>query len=132
MTSAISPLLNVFDYTEASKASLSPVSPSTTEWIEAELTADAGACDTVIPRSTCGAIPIMPSLQFLRRMPYEVAIGAWIPNFGERRRLVGTEDAKDPKQTTVQVAHAHKALLSLSRCADMGFKQVRPDHGMPD
>ena len=122
MTSAVSPSLNVFDCTEASNASLSPVSPSSTEWIEIELTADTGACDTVIPRAMCGAIPILPSLQSQRGMQYEVATGASIPNLGERRCLMWTEGASDPKQITMQVADVHKALLSLSRCADMGFE----------
>ena len=56
------------------KASLSPCSPAE-EWIEIELTADSGACDTVIPRKTAEGIPILPSLAALRGMEYEVANG---------------------------------------------------------
>ena len=33
-----------------------------------------------------------------------------------------TEGASQPKAISTQVADVHKALLSLSRCADMGFK----------
>jgi hypothetical protein len=87
-----------------------------------ELTADTGACDTVIPKDMCANIPIMASLQSLRGMEYEVANGESIPNLGERRCLMWTEDAMSAKHINMQVADVHKALLSLSRCADMGFE----------
>ena len=92
------------------------------EWIEIELTADSGACDTVIPRKLAEAIPIMPSLASLRGMEYEVASGQTIPNLGERRCLVWTEGATEVKRMNMQVADVHMGLLSLSRCADMGFE----------
>ena len=60
------------------KASLSPCSPAE-EWIEVELTADSGACDTVIPRKTAEAIQILPSLASFRGMEYEDANGQSIP-----------------------------------------------------
>ena len=74
-----SPTLSPLNYTERSmammdKASLSPCSPAE-EWIGVELTADSGACDTVIPRKTAEGIPILPSLASLRGMEYEVANG---------------------------------------------------------
>ena len=121
------PSLSVFDYTAESKAkigsngSLSAINDQS-GWIEVELTADSGACDTVIPRSTAEAIPIMPSLASLRGMEYEVANGASIPNLGERRCLVWTEGATEVKRMNMQVADVHKGLLSLSRCADLGFE----------
>ena len=89
-----------------------------------ELTADTGACDTVIPRDMCASIPIQQSLQSLRMMEYEVANGATIPNLGERRCLMWTEFATEARSINMQVADVHKALLSLSRCADMGFKST--------
>ena len=46
--------LSVFDYTEASEALLySAGSAGQEEWIEVELCADTGACDTVMPRKVC-------------------------------------------------------------------------------
>ena len=103
------------DYTQASKAHLSPMGPAAEEWFQIELTADSGACDTVIPKSMCPGIPIMPSFQSLRGMEYEVANGAPIPNLGERRCQRWTEGAEAPKNTSMQVVDVHKALLSLSR-----------------
>ena len=69
----------------------------------------------------CSRIPIKPSLQSLRGMEYEVADGNTIPNLGERRCLMRTEDSSQARHINSQVADAHKPLLSLSRCADMGF-----------
>ena len=111
----------LFDYSVATKASLCPVSTAN-EWQEVELTADTGACDTVIPRNMCSTIPIVPSPQSERGMEYEVATGEAIPNLGERRCEMWTEGAAAPKAISMQVADVHKALLSLSRCADMGFE----------
>ena len=92
------------------------------EWVEVELTADTGACDTVMPRSMCSKIPIKPSLQSLRGMEYEVADGSTIPNLGERRCLMWTEDSTQARHINLQVADVHRPLLSLSSCADMGFE----------
>ena len=88
----------------------------------ADGTADSGACDTVIPRTTAESIPIMPSLASLRGMEYEVANSQSIPNLGGRRCLVWTEGASQAKKMNMQVADVHKGLLSLSRCTDMGFE----------
>ena len=114
--------LNIFDYAPHSKASLSPVSPAEDDWYEVELTADTGACDTVVPKQMCPGIPIVPSMQSQQGMEYEVASGQSIPNLGEKRCEMWTEGASGPRSICMQVADVHKALLSLSRCADMGFE----------
>ena len=121
-TTAAGGSLSPLDYTEATKQHLSPMGPASEEWFESKLTADSGACDTVIPKNMCPGIPIMPSFQSLRNMEYEVANGASIPNLGERRCQMWTEGATEAKHISMQVADVHKALLSLSRCADMGFE----------
>jgi hypothetical protein len=61
-------------------------------------------------------------LQSLSSMMYEVADGNEIPNLGERRCVMWTEGASVGRKINLQVADVHKALLSLSRCADMGFE----------
>ena len=113
--------IDMFDYTAGTKAMLSSTGPSSdgTDWIEVELTADTGACDTVMPRSMAQHIPIQPSPQSIKPMMYEIADGHEIPNLGERR---WTEAATEARKINLQVADDHKALLSLSRCADMGFE----------
>ena len=115
--------LAMLDYNADTKAMLSSASTSDVEeWIEVELTADTGACDTVMPRSMAQHIPIQPSAQSLSSMMYEVADGNEIPNLGERRCVMWTEGSHDARKINMQVADVHKALLSLSRCADMGFE----------
>lgn len=116
----------MFDYTDASKrAMLSSAGTSTDddgEWIEVELCADTGACDTVMPPKLCGRIQTQSLLQSLNGMEYEVADENAIPNLGERRCRMWIEGASKPRPINLQVAEVHKTLLSLSRCADMGFE----------
>ena len=52
--------LNMFDYTADTKAMLSSAATASgdDDWIEIELTADTGACDTVMPRAMAQVIPI--------------------------------------------------------------------------
>ena len=112
------------DYTDASKATLSATGPAGVrdEWVEVEFCADTGACDTVMPRVLCENIAITPSLQSLACLEYEVANKQTLPNLGERKCLVWTEGAAVPRPMNIQVADIHKPLLSLSRCADMGYE----------
>lgn len=60
---------------------------------------------------------------------YEVANGESIPNLGERRCLLMTVGSKAAKKIVFQIADVHKPLLSISRCADMGFMCVLDDGG---
>jgi hypothetical protein len=53
---------------------------------------------------------------------YEVANSESIPNLGERHLAVWTDGALQPRHMCMQVANVHKPLLSLSRCADLGFE----------
>ena len=102
---------------------LSPVTKTFGGWIELELTADTGACDTVVPKDgPLSHISIVPSMQSERGLLYEVANKQTIPNLGERRLEMWTANGVAPRLMAVQVADVHKALLSLSRCADAGFE----------
>ena len=96
--------------------------------MEIEVTVDSGACETVMPTDLCKQIPLMQSL-LSHGAEYEVANGESIPNLGERRCLLMTLGAKDPKKITFQVADVHKPLLSISRCADMGYTCHLGKHG---
>ena len=110
-------------------ASLSELSdPSDNGWIELEVTVDSGACDTVMPLSSCD-FQILPSYQSKNKMKYEAANGAPIANLGERRCLIRTPGAWNEKRITFQVADVHKPLLSISRAADAGFDCFLNDKG---
>ena len=55
-------------------------------------------------------------------MEYEVANGQSNFALGVRPCLAWTENTTEVKRMNLQVADVHKCLLSLSRCADMGFE----------
>ena len=83
-------------------------------WKEIEVTIDSGACDTVMPISSCTEIPLHESEKQKNGMEYEVANGQTIPNEGERHCLMMTSGAESPKKIVFQVADVHKALLSIT------------------
>ena len=70
----------------------------------------------------CPGIPIVASQQSILGLACEVANGSSTTNLGERRCEIWTEGASKVRNITMQVADVHKRLLSLSRCADMGFE----------
>ena len=51
-----------------------------------------------------------------------MANGQSIPNEGERWCMMMTRGAPGPKRITFQVAEVHKALLSITRAADVGYE----------
>ena len=83
---------------------------------------DSGACDTVMPMPLCSEIVLRESEQQRKGMEFEVADGASIRNEGERRCLMMTRNASEPRHITFQVADVHKALLSITRAADVGYE----------
>jgi hypothetical protein len=111
--------LSVMDYANAPSSSM----PAYNGWIELDLTADTGACDSVVPKDgPLSSIAIVPSWQSENGLSYEVANKATIPCLGERRLEMWTEGASASRCMAVQVADVHKPLLSLGRCADAGFE----------
>ena len=116
------PLLEL-DYTAESKAMLCSTGPAEQEWFEVELTADTGACDTVIPISMCQEIPVQPSLQSQRGMQYEVANGVQIPNLGERQ-FTGITEYGTMKSVVAQVCDVNRGLLSVRKVTRAGNRVV--------
>ena len=102
---------------------VSNVTIDTGEWACIDFTVDSGAWDSVTPKKwPCEMMNIYPSVQSERGLQHEVASAQAFPCLGERRLEVWTEGASTPKAMTIQVADMHEPLLSLSRCADMGFE----------
>ena len=108
----------------AADMSLSPLGAkdSGDGWVEIEITIDSGACDTVLPTAWCSHISILQSEDSRRGVEYEVANGETIPNLGERHCLLMSENSNIMKKIVFQTADIHKPLLSVSRCADLGYK----------
>ena len=97
--------------------------------MEIEMTVDSGACDTVMPVEECSHINVVPSEKSKIGFQYEVANGEEIPNVGERQCFAMTEGSHVPKRIHIQIADVHKPLLSISKCADMGYDCVLRDDG---
>jgi len=112
----------LFHLFEARSNDLSAVGQQ--EWVEVEATVDSGACDTVMSQDECKHIDVVSSEKSRAGFQYEVANGQEIPNQGERRCEVMTENSRFQKQIHFQVADVHKTLLSVTKCADMGFMCV--------
>ena len=94
------------------------------EWIEMELCADSGACDSVMPQDgACARVPIAPPFRSHRGIEYEAANAQTIPCFGERRLEIYIDGVTAPRGMILQVADVHKPLLRLSRCADLGYER---------
>ena len=102
---------------ECASQDVSSMELDNNEWVCIDLTADSGACDSVMPRSgPCENIKIYPSMQSERGWQYEVASAQTLPCLRERRLEAWTEGAESAKAMVIQIAHVHKP---LSRCADM-------------
>ena len=112
--------VSVMTKKSSTTASLSTVGDG--QWIRIDLTADTGACDSVIPKAgACARIAIVPSTQSQRGMKCGVANSKTILCLGERRLEIWTDGATAPRGMVLQVADVHKPLLSLSHCADIGY-----------
>ena len=94
------------------------------EWQEIEITVDSGACDTVMPTSLSPQILLLESAASKSGLEYEVANGQGLPNVGEKKCIMMTENSSLPKRITFQCADVHKPLMSVSRVADLGYECI--------
>ena len=102
--------------------SLSPISDANDgEWVEMEVTVDSGACDTVMPVSSC-SLKVLPSYQSHHEMEYEVANGASMC-------IIRTPGRLEENRITFQVADVHKPLLIVTTAADAGYECLLTDTG---
>ena len=94
------------------------------EWREIEIIVDSGACDSVMPTSSCNHIPIHPNDNSISGLEYEVANSMTILNVGERRIKVMIENSQTERKMVFQCADVHKPLLSVSKCSYQGYECV--------
>ena len=94
------------------------------EWVEVEMTADTGACETVMNGSRCPNVETEPSPGSEAGVEYEAVNGKTIPNQGQKRCLVMTNGSEAPKRMDIQIADVQKPLLSISRVAELGYDCV--------
>ena len=98
-------------------------------WQAVDLYVDSGAVETVTGEDMTPHIEIPDGAARLEGIKYEVANGETLPNHGERHCLLMTEDSHVCKKIVFQCADIHKPLLSVSRCADLGFQCILGKYG---
>ena len=97
-------------------------------WEELELTVDSGASETVVGENMILSTDVVESAASRRGVKYEVANGVTIPNLGEQRFTVHTEEGIQ-RNITAQVCDVTKALLSVRKMVDAGNRVVFDKRG---
>ena len=121
--------MSMFGYLAADNGNSLSLNAPANDLIDIEVTVDSGACDSVMPIGWCKGIQIRPNALSAIGFEYAVANGDTIPTAWERRCMMMTEGSRIQTNKVVQWANVHKPLLSLSRCADMGFECRLGTHG---
>ena len=94
------------------------------EWMKLELTVDSGAAETICPGSDAPNVPTVPGQKMAQGVRYTCAGGKKIPNLGEKRCLMCTNESSTEHRLTMQVADVNRALLSVSKAVDGGNRVV--------
>ena len=94
------------------------------EWERIELTVDSGAAETICPASMATTVPTQPGPKTIQGVKYTCAGGRKLPNFGEKRCTLATNDSANQRSMTMQVADVSRPLLSFARSVDAGNRMV--------
>ncbi len=100
-----------------------PVNALQGEWEEIELAVDSGATDNVVSGDMLTSVDTVENEKSKNGVKYEVADGTLMPNRGEKRVLVESDEGV-AKGLTVQVTDVNKALLSVSNIVRNGHRVV--------
>ena len=93
------------------------------KWQRIEAVMDSGAADSVAPASMAPWIPVEESPGSRKGQHYLSASGDRIPNLGQKRLSVVTEEGH-PTCTTYQIADVTRPLCAVSRMCDSGNKVI--------
>ena len=85
---------------------------------------NSGAAETMCPTSMATNIATVPGIKLKAGVRYTCAGGKKLPNLGEKRCMLGTDDSSTIRGLTMQVANVQKALLSVSKAVDAGNRVV--------
>ena len=89
---------------------------------------DSGATESVVPETMPASIPTVEGAASKRGVLYEVASGHQIPNEGEKRFSVVTEEGKE-KKMVLQVCEVIQGLLSVAKMMAAGNRVVFDPEG---
>ena len=85
---------------------------------------DSGAAETIRPAKSASNVSIVPGRKLEQGAKYTCAGSKKIPNLGEKRCLMATEEDPAEHRLTMQVADVNRALLSVSKAVDGGNRVV--------
>ena len=94
------------------------------EWELIELTVDSGAAETICPASMATSVTTQPGPKTIQGVKYTCAGGRKLPNLGEKRCTLATNDSTTQRSMTMQVADVSRPLLSVARSVDAGNRIV--------
>ena len=101
-----------------------PICPVGEEWERLVMVVDSGAAETMCPSSMATNISTVPGAKMKAGVRYTCAGGKKLPNLGEKRCMLTTEETGTVRGLTMQVANVHKALMSVSKAVDAGIRVV--------
>ena len=93
-----------------------------------DVTVDSGATDSVMDKSKVPSCPVRPSEGSRKGVKYVAAAGKVIPNEGEKRLRVITEEGHGCN-LKMQITAVNKALLSVSKVCDAGHEVTFTSEG---
>ena len=88
------------------------------------MTVDSGAAETICPSTYAPNVQVVPGAKMKQGVTYTCAGGKVLPNLGEKRCLLATEESHTEHVMNMQVAGVNRALLSVSRAVDSGNRVI--------
>ena len=101
-----------------------PICPVGEEWERLVMVLDSGAAETMCPSSMATNVSVVPGAKMKAGVRYTCAGGKKLPNLGEKRCMLTTEETGTVRGLTMQVANVQKALMSVSKAVDAGNRVV--------
>ena len=92
-----------------------------------EFTVNSGATESVVPTNSLQSVKTEQGEKSMRGVEYESACGTSLPNDGENKSIISTDDSPVEEMAVLQVANIGKSLLSVSKLVDKGYHPcIRP------
>ena len=101
-----------------------PICPVGEEWERLVMVVDSGAAETMCPSSMATNVSTVPGAKMKAGVRYTCAGGKKLPNLGEKRCMLTTDETGTVRGLTMQVANVQKALMSVSKAVDAGNRVV--------
>ena len=101
-----------------------PICAAGHEWERLEMTVDSGAAETIGPTSAAPNVEVVAGDKLRAGVKYTCAEGKSLPNLGEKRCIMASDESHTEHVLNMQVAAVNRPLLSVSKAIDSGNKVV--------